>query len=199
MSFLPSDKYFQLLFGFTGTAVPTGAAVTFGVGTVSTQTIEEVYDNVWDAWNTSGMKDLMVSTCVLTTIKVKQGPNSTGAYMEVGKSVAGTASGAAGNASSSLLMRKNTGLGGRANRGRMYVPGISEAAVDPGGVIESGYLSSAQTVATQLIENLVSTDGPHAFAVPMVLLHSTSSSQPPEVLSLTVESTVANQRRRQRR
>lgn len=199
MSVIPTNKYFQCTFRFEGTAVPTGAAVVFGVGTVDVEDVDAIAASVAAAWDDGHMDDLYVADCTLKEVLVKQGPNDTGPQSLLPVNADGNASGDAGYAGAALLIQKNTGLGGRSNRGRMYLPGIAEAAIDEGGVVESGYLSSAQTVATQFLNELSAPDSSPHIQSPMVVLHSSGSEAPPQVLSLVVSSVMATQRNRQRR
>lgn len=95
-----------------------------------------------------------------------------------------------------LLVQKRSGYGGRRNRGRMYFPGVTEAAVDNVGVIAPGTLAAYQALADDWLETF-------GFANPgvgnMVILHSTEPATPTVVTSLRVEPMVATQRRRLRR
>ena len=199
MSLLPDAKFFQVNLKFTGAGVPTGAETTFGIATVSEQGIEEMAENMDDILDNVNLHDLCTSDVTLASFMLKQGPNDVGPFLEIPRNETGTASGDTGYAGASLLIQKRTGIGGRQNRGRMYFPGIAESAIETGGIVESGYLTSAQTVFDDLLAQLLSTSHPNAFASPMVVLHQSSSAQPPEVLTLVVSNTIATQRRRQRR
>lgn len=98
-----------------------------------------------------------------------------------------------------ILVRKRTDLAGRRGRGRMYVPGLSEAAVSPTGVIESEWLAGLQTRADNFLEALQLTVGIND----MVILHRSEGAgtepAPTPVLSLVVDERIATQRQRLRR
>jgi len=145
------------------------------------------------------MGELCVANCDLSSILVKLGPNDSGAFGEFPALESGVASGAAGYAGAATLIRKNTNLGGRRNTGRLFWPGLGENQILEGGAIDSAYKAAAQAACDQFLLNLTGAGGPDTDPVPMVILHTGSSAQPPEVLTLAVQSRAATQRRRQRR
>lgn len=94
-----------------------------------------------------------------------------------------------------LLVTKNTGLGGRRNRGRMFVPPIyiNEGAIDSVGIISGSTLSSNQTFWGGVITAMGAID------VSMVIFHQGAGAPAPTgVTSLTVQALAATQRRRMR-
>jgi hypothetical protein len=94
-----------------------------------------------------------------------------------------------------LLVTKNTGAGGRRNRGRMFVPPIyiNEGAVDSVGVISGSTLSSNSTYWGNVIPGMAAID------VSMMLFHQGAGAPSPTgVTSLTVQALAATQRRRMR-
>lgn len=99
-----------------------------------------------------------------------------------------------------LLIRKNTGVGGRRSRGRLFVPGaLSEGNVSNVGIITPFTLGEHQDRAGDWLAELAS--AVVAPATPMFLLHSTGISatiDPTEVTSLTVDGVISTQRRRLR-
>jgi hypothetical protein len=100
-----------------------------------------------------------------------------------------------------MLVRKNTALGGRRNRGRMFVPGIlNEASVTATGIIDPSSLAILQGQQALFLAYLASAGGSLP-AIPMVLLHSTGLSPVPDptpVTSLTIDNVISTQRRRLR-
>lgn len=93
---------------------------------------------------------------------------------------------------SCVLVRKNTGVGGRANRGRMFSPPInlSEAKVSKAGVIDPVDQAAIQADWSSFLTEL------NTAGYSMVILHSDPLLAPTIVNSLTVESIIATQRRR---
>lgn len=98
------------------------------------------------------------------------------------------------------LVRKFTGVAGRGNRGRMFLPGVTPT----GDVTSLGTISTSRTGVLNaflvgLKSNLESTLATPAGApVRMVVLHSLPGLTPAVVSQLQVQPTIATQRRRLR-
>lgn len=92
----------------------------------------------------------------------------------------------------SYLLKKGSGFAGRANRGRIFLPGVEETAVDPGGALTSGAISALQGAANQFLSDLGS------LGQEMVILHENPALTPRVVTSLIVDGRVATQRGRLR-
>jgi len=116
-----------------------------------------------------------------------------------GTSVAGTAAFNAASLAVAMLLRKQTALGGRANRGRCYLPAgyLGELSVDQAGVIDPALVTATSGRWQDFIDQLA-TDN-----LPMMLIHSGPVGgpfpDPTGVDSGFCESMVATQRRRQRK
>jgi hypothetical protein len=96
-----------------------------------------------------------------------------------------------------LLVRKNTGVGGRRNQGRFFIPGmVSEGACNNVGQIEAGSLVAYQTA----INSFLTTLNDESEGREMVILHNDPPTGlgPTAVTSLTVSNTISTQRRRLR-
>lgn len=99
-----------------------------------------------------------------------------------------------------LLVKKQTGLGGRQHRGRMFMPGVlSEGEVDAVGQISSASMTSLTGDVVNFLSALESGvgEGP----MPMVVLHNqtgTDTPLPTPVTSLVVDPRISTQRRRLR-
>lgn len=189
--------YGQITLGFTGAMAPTGAAVTYGIQwdpEFPLSFMDEVLNEATAAWS-ARFGPAISSGLVLSSALLKVGPNETGPSLEKGFSIPGGSANAGGYPGAAYLLTKNTSFGGRAGRGRMYVPGIPEATIDPGGNLTSGTAAALTTAANQWLAD-------HATnAVPVYLLHNAGSpiTEPTEVLSMTCSARVATQRRRNRR
>jgi hypothetical protein len=117
--------------------------------------------------------------------------DASGTLRDTGYSAAGGNSDPGTSPNVAYLVKKNTGVGGRKNRGRMYVPGCVETKVDSAGIVTPTFQATLQGNFT---------DWQEAAAVAnftMQILHN-SVVDPTVVTSLFVESTVATQRRRLR-
>lgn len=90
------------------------------------------------------------------------------------------------------LVRKRTALRGKENQGRMYFPCLlSDGEIDDSGNISSGTFTDLITHADEWLAGLDLAD------LTMCILHTTSSDPTP-VLALSVDQTIATQRRRLR-
>jgi hypothetical protein len=114
-----------------------------------------------------------------------------GPTVENGTAAAGLQTGSASPPNCALLIKKLSALGGRANRGRMYVPGLPEAVVDEAGSIDSTFRASAQTRFNNFAAALAT-----ATADP-VILHD-GPADPTPITAFTVQALSATQRRRLR-
>lgn len=115
-----------------------------------------------------------------------------GAVAALAQSVAGGSSHPAATPNVAFLCQKRTGLGGRRNHGRFYLPGVSEQDVDGSGNVDP-------SKTTELINNLSNTLGDwstHHFFV--VLLHN-GAFAPTPVTFFGWSSVCATQRRRLRK
>lgn len=96
-----------------------------------------------------------------------------------------------------LLVRKQTGLGGRRNRGRMFLPAayLGEGDVSASGVCAPALVSGYQGAFDDFVADLtgLGTLGPP------VLFHSAAPSTPTVISSLSVQNVIATQRERLRR
>lgn len=93
-----------------------------------------------------------------------------------------------------LLVKKTTGLAGRANRGRTYLPPcyLDEAGIGPEGTIVSATLTTLNARLATFLAHLV-TDN-----LEMLLLHNDVGLAPGLVTGYVMEPIVATQRRRLR-
>lgn len=107
--------------------------------------------------------------------------------------IAGTNMGAAAAPNISILLKKGTGIGGRKNQGRAFVPPCfpGENLISITGTIDSDTLVSMQGFYTAYVAGVI------AGELTSVILHSEAGA-PTVFTSLIVQSMVATQRRRLR-
>lgn len=98
----------------------------------------------------------------------------------------------------SVLVRKNTGQPGKINRGRMYLPGISEDGVDHLGFLLSGYRDGWQAVFTSFMSAVLAANFQPVILHNVDTLPPAPSEAPTEITFFSVEPRVATQRRRNR-
>lgn len=94
-----------------------------------------------------------------------------------------------------LLIQKRSILGGRRNRGRMFMPVLTEDGVNEVGQLTPTQQASYQGIAADWLEAYNGEDG----LGEMVILHTAAPSDPTPVAALVVSGTAATQRRRLRR
>lgn len=181
---------------FQGAPVPTGAQVTFGFAIgPSVGDPAEAGGNIVAAIIASTLMTNFDSSLLMTTVRVKFGPNDTGPQADVSANISGAISGKVNAPQAAVLIQKATLFGGRTGRGRMYFPGWTQDSTLEGGNITPANLLLVQADFTQLLVELSTRD------VSMALLHAPGSPvTPPRVVtSLLVSPTLATQRRRMRR
>jgi len=186
--------YSQVNLKYEGTNLPTGGEVTFGVQNINNLAPGALANVVLTAYNTANMDSLFSSDATLTSILVKNGPNSTGPFGSVSAAVNGTDGADPNPPAVAMLVKKFTTQGGRTGIGRSYWPNVSANKVLDSGLLDSTYQTTAQGVMDAFLTELDQND------VPMVLLHAdVGSGVPLNVIGYVVQAQVATQRRRNRR
>jgi hypothetical protein len=189
------EGYAQINAIHTGTSLPTGAEWTLGVkredfvGDVTD--IAQAFEAALLASTLYGNVSLGVT---MSSVLVKEGPNSTGASVIEPANEPGT-NGNQASPNTAFLIRKETELGGRAGRGRFYLPGVPDANINPNGTLVSGVTAALQTDLDALYNALVAVE-----LIPVVL-HNAGSPLiiPTEITRFAPQSVAATQRRRLRR
>lgn len=194
MASIPAG-YAQVNVRFTGTPVPNGAEITFGVAIGEKNTADEVWTSVHAALQSSAFIHPFTSNMTATSALVKLGPNIDGQMQEFPMHIEGLATTEGLSPNTALLARKGGALGGRMNQGRMFIPGVPEGAATNDGRLSSGFLGAVQDGLDALVSDLRDN------GVEMVILHSVQQSDRPpvSVLTLTAQAVLATQRRRLRR
>lgn len=185
----------QVNFRFTGPGAPTGAEVTCGLNRSGyAGTPSDAATDLYTVWNNS-WRQIQTNQVVLSEVLVKFGPNATGPSGTASGSSAGVLTVQGTSPAVSLLVQKTTLSGGRAGRGRCFMPGCSEPDTSSGGAVDSAYLSAAQGYWDDFHDQLVALD-----LLP-ALLHGADSPilTPTQIEAFVVQAVVATQRRRQRR
>jgi len=187
--------YAQINWICSGANLPTGAQFTLGVdisgyagspADLGAIAIIEYDDHIAPS---------VVDGCGISGVLVKFGPDATGPSALVSGNVNGEAAGTPSPPQVSYLALKHTALGGRAGRGRMYIPGVPEAQVGGSGVLEGTWRANLETGLNTVLAELAL-----AGAEPVVL-HQPGSPLlvPTPITSMTVSTRVATQRQRLRR
>lgn len=184
----------QVNFIFTGASLPHGAQLTLGVDNSAVSADPAVIAADFEGyWITSGLSANLSTGSDLTSILVKCGPDATGPSAVEPANIVGTG-GTAGVPNTAFLVQKQTALGGKAGRGRWYLPGVPEASVSQGGALTGGIATAIQS---DLDSFQATYEGPGYIGV---VLHEPGSplSTPTPITSFAISTTVATQRRRLR-
>lgn len=189
------DGFAQINAIHTGNGVPTGAQWTLGVGLGTFGGDPEALAKAFETWIlASGLYVNVASDISMTSVLVKYGPNSTGpSFLEPANE---PGSGGTGSSTQvAFLIHKATSLGGRAGRGRFFLPGVPESNVNSNGLLTSGTATAVNADLDSFLTELTN-DG----LIPVVL-HAEGSpiTTPTAITSLTCDAKVATQRRRLRR
>ncbi len=184
----------QINIVFEGLAAPRGAQVVYAAQRVTGGGIDnpqQAADFVRGAWQNEVMPNL-VQALTLKEVRVKFGPNATGLDAT---STSGQAGGVVQPAEApqvAALIRKITAQGGRQGKGRMFLPGIPESAVQ-GGALNTATIDAINAFMLDLL------NVHNAVQFPVALLHAEALVSPYIVLAFQTQSIVATQRRRIRK
>lgn len=192
MTLIIPDGFGQatLIFDFvTGPSNPM--AVVFGYDNGNDQSPNGNAAIIRDEYQSNVLVSGHISDNVmLLGVVVLQNPGGSSALASSGN--VGTDGGHALPPQVSYLVHKQTALGGREHRGRMYIPGPTIDQVTEGGTVDPEDLSSLGTAFEEFRFNLDSN------SIPMVVLHSDALLAPTIVTNLEVDVLLATQRRRLR-
>lgn len=184
------DLFAQCSIPYASASSSRVAFVTFGIDNQGAfATPQEIAEAVWTPWE-DNMIPRTDSNVVVGPVHVQQGTGS-GINSGDGTSIAsGTSAANSPPPNVALLVQKQTGLGGHANRGRMYLPwSCDESGLDEAGRVEPTVVSATTDAFNALLADL------DTAGVPMCILH-TGAGVPARVLSGACEGLVATQRRR---
>lgn len=187
-------SFAQVNYLFAGSGLPRGAQITMGYDiSGSAGTPAAVGASLNSAWSASGIQARLATGVDYKGCLVKFGPDATGPSALVSASVTGSG-GPGASSQVSWLVRKITGSGGRAGRGRWYIPGVPEGAIGSDGAIDG---TARTNLEGELDELLVSWA---AAGIDPVVLHGVGSplSTPTPITDLVVDTRGATQRRRLR-
>lgn len=180
----------QVNYVFTGAAAPRGAQVTLGVLAPGGMSAQTLVNNCATDFEVNILPEL-TQDVTLATVMAKLGPNDVGPTAEASVGVAGAGGTQTTSPNVAYLVRKVTGVGGRANRGRWYLPGVNEADVLWDGTIVAARVSSLQAAHDAFFTALgVTGNDP-------VILHN-SIATPTAMTGFQADSLAATQRDRLR-
>ncbi len=154
----------------------------------------EAAANVWQ----SRIIPLQSTECTFRGLFAALGPDGQGPRFQVDRATVGVKALPPVPPNTAILVQKRTALGGRRNRGRMYIPGIPEGEISGAGTITAAQLAVYNTAAEGLRTELAAL----SFVSECVIFHTTLDTAPaiaPTVItSMNVSAKCATQRRRLR-
>ncbi len=183
-----------------GDPEPHVSTIGLDVVSASTPTPAQVADLLSTAWISAHPAGALSALYVFIGSTVTFGPQpGEGPSAEDVRNVPGTASNSTApppTSNVSLLVKKSTALGGRRNRGRMYLPAgyLKETDIDQNGWMIESTRGVYQARMDAFLSNLT-TPAP---TLNPVILHSDALVEPTPITSFTVQRQVATQRRRMR-
>lgn len=206
------EGFAQVTHLFVGANCPEGAAVTYGLNVDLVVDPQNNCDVIHASFGADIVGANLTADVTLQETQIKYGPTESGPTFVTSAPLNG--SGAINTSmapNTAYLCNKVTASGGRRGRGRFFLPGVFDGAVDDSGIVAPATVAQIQTGLDGLMDTLV------AEATPMVLLHSPTytwvifNNQPRRVYSddvppapslvtaLVATSKVATQRNRLRR
>lgn len=189
------DGFAQVNFMLRGSSVPSGAEMTLGIRLDDDLSPSDVGSIFEDAFAANNPWASMVDECELYQMLIKFGPSDVGPSAIYALVLTGEDNNPGLQPNTSMLIQKITSAGGRAGRGRFYMPGFSEPACDQSGNWTTFILNEISTAWNGVLSDVSS-----AFATPVVLHGENSPLELPSTITSFVCSPVAaTQRRRMRR
>lgn len=186
------DGYGQISLVHSGANISGEAVITMGFQ----NTVDEDAVTVGDSFKTAFVaSDILLaysSSCDIVEVRVKLGPTATGETGIVDLGLVGDIGGQPVSPNVAMLVRKNTSLGGRRGRGRMYVPGTPGAGLDNSGEFDAGQVNQWVGEWTDIWAGMT-----FVGFTPM-LLHE-GALTPTPINNFVGSTRVATQRRRARR
>lgn len=150
-------------------------------------------DNLFDEFVAQGLWALQASSVIFLEVRLTPGPSNAplATLVSSGAAVPGGEGGDQLIPNTTPILKKTTALGGRKNRGRMYLPVLRDGHVGPDGLIDATPLGDLNTA----IDDYVTAMNGHDMTA--FLFHD-SAEVPTEITGLVFESKVGTQRGRLR-
>lgn len=186
---IPSG-FAQAIFNWAVTGNPRPALTTMGVALLSTPVAADA-TRLGTMWMTRNAPNIANPTTLVSVKLLIGDPPNPHIVVEGAVGVAGSSSAAMASLDDSFLLKKQTGVGGRRNRGRMYQLGVAEGAVDAAGTILSSAVTDWNADLTAFLVDILG----DAVFESLVILHNDVGA-PTVVNSIIADGRIANQRRR---
>jgi len=182
--------YTKVIVSMTGPIPGKTMSFSFGVDVAPSSTLDTALTNWWGSGAAGSLKHAIYSQ--YTVVGFDCIGNSTVRFVTINAAGSGSAAGLMPPGVCAIVA-KNIGTVGRANRGRVYVPGVlAEADVDNLGAVLTATRTNVGIDFANLTTRLT------AISAHQVILHDTAGPTPVLVTAMQVQSVVGQQRRRQR-
>lgn len=201
MTYYVPQQFGQIIHHIGLTGDPEDMAVTLGWKSVDlVPDLDAIANGVHDAftalWAARGSDQYTVRSTTLTWQGgVPPDPVQIAEHVEA---VAGGQASATLPQNSAMLVHKNTGFGGRFNKGRLYLPGAFESQVNAVGLIDA----VSQGTWNSALATLFAAYNAVAGLAEIYLLHNPRPDDllpdPTPISSLVIDPIIATQRRRLR-
>lgn len=165
--------------------------ITYGLDLTGPSDPQDIVNDIDLVWKVE-LDDILSEdyTMIGSTLYVGFPGNTTVPFTSTGSSQPGQLSGALPQ-NNAILVQKRSGLAGRHNRGRFYLPGVQAAAITSLGAMSGATLTAWQDILDSFLAGVEAIQ-------PMVILHANEDTPTP-VTALVVQQTIATQRQRLRR
>lgn len=176
-------------------ALARSAVITFGVNTNSDSNGQDMV-NILQANVATFLNGLVDSEVTIgpTVMRRNEGVASEPHVYVAASTNVGGRSGESQPPNVALLIHKVTGRGGRAGRGRMFIPwGLAESEVVDVGTLTSAAVTKVNTALAAFIDEMEGDD------LPLLLFHNEGTAggdEPNQITSMRCDPRVGTQRRR---
>lgn len=188
-----TEGYAQINWIMGGPALPLGAQMTLGFHREDALVTPSTYAALAQDALFDNLQGHMPSNVTVLNAFVKFGPDATGPSAFGGSPFTGTAGTTTASPNVAYLIKKVTALGGRFNRGRLFMPGVMEANVGANGNIDSGTVTALTDGWNDLMTQLIAGD-----ATPVILHGTAPLPIPTNITEFVCDPVAATQRRRLR-
>lgn len=190
---LHSSNYVRITVFWGGGSIPHGAACVQCVEDLAGDPLADINTAFQSAFEP--VVEQLTTVTNAASVLVKRGPDETGPSALFSWGHGGLEGSAAVPPNTSVLVSKQTAVGGRRGRGRMFLPGIREDRVDVTGLLDPTNVGNINNALDSFMSDMTTA------GYPLMLEHGDDPSPlaPTELVAMECQSTVATQRRRLRR
>lgn len=191
MTLVIPDGFCQITYIWGGPGMPLGGASTLGAENTGALSAADAVELAKDAL-VDNLLPRLTNNIDIDIVRVKLGPNETGAFAEQSPNLPGAVNDSTDPPNVSFLISKQTALGGRKGRGRMFFPSLDKDLIDQAGNVTSAELAEWVIALGNFRDDLI------AGGLTPVLLHSDATTPTP-ITAFAPQAKAATQRRRLRR